>query len=228
METILIIEDEMPILVALEDALEQAGYYVLSARNGEQGLKYALEEPYDLLVLDLMLPRLNGYDILKRLRKENKYVPVIILTAKSQEVDKIKGFEYGADDYVTKPFGVKELIARIKVRLKNAQQRPSLITRYTLGSLQFDFEAMTALKYNRPLEFSVRELELLRYLLSHRGKVISREQLFQDVWGYDLEQMPVSRSLDNYILKLRQKIEKKPDEPKHLLTVHGKGYRFVD
>lgn len=218
----------MPILVALEDALEQAGYYVLSARNGEQGLKYALEEPYDLLVLDLMLPRLNGYDILKRLRKENKYVPVIILTAKSQEVDKIKGFEYGADDYVTKPFGVKELIARIKVRLKNAQQRPSLITRYTLGSLQFDFEAMTALKYNRPLEFSVRELELLRYLLSHRGKVISREQLFQDVWGYDLEQMPVSRSLDNYILKLRQKIEKKPDEPKHLLTVHGKGYRFVD
>ncbi len=228
MGTILVIEDEIPILVALEDALEQAGYAVLSSRNGEQGLKYALEESYDLLVLDIMLPRLNGYEILKRLRKENKYVPVIILTAKSQEPDKIKGFEYGADDYMTKPFGVKELLARIKVRLKNAQQRPSLITHYTLGSMQFNFEAMTVFKNSHPVDFSVRELEILRYLLSHRGKVISREQLFQDVWGYDLEQMPMSRSLDNYILKLRQKIEKKPEEPKYLLTVHGKGYRFVD
>jgi DNA-binding response OmpR family regulator len=228
MGTILVIEDEIPILVALEDALERAGFSVLSARNGQQGLKYALEEEYDLIVLDLMLPKMNGDQILKRIRAQDKYIPVIILTAKSQERDKVNGFDLGADDYVTKPFGMKELIARIHTRLKNSQRHTNQVATYTLEEIDFDFKAMTAISKKRALEFSVRELELLQYFITHKGRVLTREQILEDVWRYEVEQAPSTRSIDNYILKLRQKIEKNSENPKHLVTVYGKGYRFEE
>lgn len=228
MPTILVIEDETAIMVAIEDALNNAGFNVLSTRNGQQGLKYALEEEYDLIILDLMLPKMNGLEILKRLRMKDKYVPIIILTAKSLEQDKVKGFDLGADDYMTKPFGVKELVARIKTRLKHANNHAQLIARYSLEGIDFDFESMIVKKGKKILDFSARELELLRYLLSHKGRVVTREQILQDVWKYDIDQAPMSRSIDNYILKLRQKIEKESDQPKYLVTVHGRGYRFMD
>lgn len=226
MGTILIIEDEIPILVALEDALERAGFSVLSARNGQQGLKYALEEEYDLIILDLMLPKLSGDQILKRVREHDKYIPIIILTAKSQERDKVEHLNLGADDYVTKPFGMKELIARIKTRLKHAKRHSTQVEYYQLDHMEFDFQAMTATRDGSPLEFSVRELELLRYLITHTGRVITREKILEDVWCYNIDQAPSTRSIDNYILKLRKKIEKDPEKPRYLKTVYRKGYRF--
>jgi DNA-binding response OmpR family regulator len=226
MSTILVVEDEFPILVAIEDTLNTAGYTVLSARNGEQGLKYALEEEYDLVILDLMLPKMSGLQILQRLRAHDKHVPVIILTAKSQEKDKVQGFDSGADDYVTKPLSMKELVARIKTRLKHSQRHNNQVANCTIGRLKFDFQAMCATGQGKTLDFTLRELELLRYLVTHKGRVISREQILEDVWKYDIENSPSTRSIDNYILKLRQKIEIDPDNPKYLLTIYGRGYRF--
>ncbi|MCK5241297.1 response regulator transcription factor [bacterium] len=228
MQTILVIEDEMPILVAIEDVLSDAGYSVLTARNGQQGLKYALEENYHLIILDLMLPRLDGLTLLKRLRKQDPHVPVIILTAKSQEMDKVIGFNSGADDYMIKPFGIHELVARVKVRLKNAQVHTQMLENYELEGITFDFKAVRAYQGKKKLNFSVKELELLQYLISHKGRAVSREKILEDVWKYNMDQAPLTRSVDNYILKLRQKVEKNPERPKHLLTVHSKGYCFED
>ncbi|MBN1595203.1 response regulator transcription factor [candidate division FCPU426 bacterium] len=228
MATILIIEDEAPILTGLEDALLAEGYEVMTASNGELGLKTALQEKTELILLDIMLPKLNGFDLISQFRQKNKTTPIIMLTAKGQERDKIKGFALGADDYVTKPFSVKELTARVKAVLKRSLQTAPAVAEYVLEGIHFDFKALKARKAQQEIALSPREYDLLRYLIEHKGEVISRAQILQAIWQYDLENTPTTRTIDNYIVKLRQKVEKKPDQPRHILTVHGKGYRFEE
>jgi DNA-binding response OmpR family regulator len=228
MATILIIEDEASILVGLEDALVSENYEVITASNGELGLKFALQEKIDLIILDIMLPKLSGFEVLSQFRQKNKSTPIILLTAKGQEKDKIKGFNLGADDYVTKPFSVKELSARVKAVIKRSATNTLTLENYDLEGLHFDFKAMRAKKGPREIPFSPREFDLLRYLIEHKGEVMSRSQILQTIWQYDIENAPTTRTIDNYIVKLRQKIEKRPDQPKHIYTIHGKGYRFED
>lgn len=226
MSTILITEDETSILIGVEDALIEQGYDVLTARNGEQGLKFALQEQVDLLILDIMLPKMSGFEVLKHIRDKNKQLPVILLTAKGQEGDKIKGFNLGADDYVTKPFSVHELLARVKAILKRTPASNGTLEEYHLDGLHFDFKAMQAKKNGKAIDFSVRELELLRYMIEMKGEIVTRSQILETIWRYDPDTSPTTRTIDNYIVKLRQKIEKQPNKPKHIFTVHGKGYRF--
>ncbi len=226
MPTVLIVEDESSILLGLEDAFQHEGFEVLTARQGELGLKLALQETYDLLLLDIMLPKLNGFDILKKVRTLHPHRPVILLTAKGQEKDKIRGFGLGADDYVTKPFSIKELIARVHALLKRAQRGPAPVEKVTLAGIHFDFAAMTAQRNKTRLEFTPRELELLQYLLTRRGEVVSREDILHTVWQYDMDAAPTTRTVDNYIVKLRQKLEKDPNDPHIIVTVHRRGYRL--
>jgi DNA-binding response OmpR family regulator len=228
MATILIIEDEAAILLGLEDALIAEGYEVLSARNGELGLKFALEETRDLIILDIMLPKLGGFEVLKQLRARDKCTPVVLLTARGQEKDKIQGFNLGADDYVTKPFSVKELTARVKAVLKRSHGADLSLASYDLGDIHLDFKALKAERAGRRLDLAARDLEVLRYLIERRCEVVTRHQLLQDVWRYDPSTMPTTRTIDNYIVKLRRVLEKNPDRPRHILTVHGKGYRFEE
>lgn len=226
MPTILIVEDESSILLGLEDALVYADYEVLTARNGEQGLKFALQEKVDLIILDIMLPRLNGLEVLRQIRQKDKSLPIILLTAKGQEKDKVAGFNLGADDYVTKPFSIKELLARIKALFKRAQHSPLGLESYTINNISFDFKAMKASRHGKAVVFSVRELELLRFLIGYANEVVSRAQILEKIWCYDIESSPTTRTIDNYIVKLRHKIEANPEKPRHILTVHRKGYRF--
>jgi DNA-binding response OmpR family regulator len=230
MPGILIVEDDESILLGLEDALRNQGFEVTTARTGDEGLQKALDGNMDLIVLDLMLPKLNGYEILKQLRERNQFVPVILLTAKGREQDKMKGFNLGADDYVTKPFGVKELIARVQAVLKRTQYQTKQhdIIYYQIRGIKFDFTAMKALQDNQPLDFSVRELELLKYLIDNKGRVITRDEILQKIWHYEMTNVPTTRTIDNYIVRLRQKIEENPNAPKHIITVHSKGYRFEE
>jgi len=226
MPTILIVEDEASLIIGLEDALAAENYDLMTARNGELGLKLALEEKLDLIILDIMLPKLNGFELLQELRRHNRRVPVILLTAKGREQDKVKGFELGADDYVTKPFSVRELLARVKAVLKRAGTATVLLDSYVVNGIHFDFKAMQARRGAELLEFSPRELELLNYLIAHKGEVLSRANILESIWNYDAETAPTTRTIDNYIVKLRQKIEEVPDQPRHIITVHGRGYRF--
>ncbi len=228
MPNILIIEDETSILLGLEDALTAEGYDIFSARDGEQGLKFALQEKLDLVILDIMLPKMSGFEVLKQIRQKDKTLPIIILTAKGQEIDKVKGFELGADDYVTKPFGVKELIARTRAVLKRSHRVSFALANYLLEGIHFDFKAWRAVKNGKTLDFSVRELELLNFLITRKGEVVSRSHILETIWGYDLDNAPTTRTIDNYIVKLRHKIEKYPGKPRHIFTVHGKGYRFEE
>jgi DNA-binding response OmpR family regulator len=224
--TILIIEDESSILLGLEDAFQNEGFEVLTARQGELGLKLALQEKFDLLLLDIMLPKLNGFEILKKIRAQQQTLPIILLTAKGQEKDKILGFALGADDYVTKPFSIKELVARVRALLKRTRHALPALEQFTLAGIHLDFAAMTAQRAGRRLDFTPRELELLQYLIARQGEVVSREEILQTVWQYDLDTSPTTRTIDNYIVKLRQKIEKNPDNPRYIVTVHRRGYRL--
>ncbi|MCD4812875.1 response regulator transcription factor [bacterium] len=226
MATILVIEDESSILLGLEDALSLESYEVLTARNGELGLKFALQENVDLIILDIMLPKMSGFEVLEHFRRHNKTTPVVLLTAKGQEKDKVKGFNLGADDYVTKPFSIKELLARIRALFKRTQHSSNGVETYSLNSISFDFKAMQAKRRGKEIFFSVRELELLRFLIGCSHEVVSRTQILEKIWCYDIDTAPTTRTIDNYIVKLRQKIEANPEKPRHILTVHRKGYRF--
>jgi DNA-binding response OmpR family regulator len=228
MHKVLLVEDEPSILIGLEDALVADGYDVITARNGETGLQLVLQERMDLLILDIMLPKLSGWDVLRTLRQKKVRLPVILLTAKGQDEDKVKGFELGADDYVTKPFGLKELLARVKAVLKRTGKQKEELQTYRIGEVCFDFLAMDATCQKKPVDFSQRELELLRYFITRKGQVVSRADILQDVWNYETDQAPTTRSIDNYVVKLRQKIEKNPNQPTHILTLHGRGYRYED
>ncbi len=225
MKRILVIEDEPQMLLGLRDNLELEGYDVQTAADGDEGLHKASSTAPDLVILDIMLPKRNGFDVCRELRARNVSTPIVMLTARSAETDKVLGLELGADDYVTKPFSITELLARVRAVLRRSNpQRPATET-VRIGDIDFDFRLHQARRGQTRVEFTAREFELLRYLVQHVGQVVTREQILNDVWGY--EEYPTTRTIDNFVAKLRQKIEKAPHAPEHILTIHGSGYKFV-
>ena len=226
MTKVLIIEDEPNMVIGLRDTCEYEGYEVSVARNGKEGLEKASTEKPDIILLDVMLPLMSGLDVCRTLRRIGIETPIIMLTARSQETDKVVGLEVGADDYVTKPFSVKELVARIRAHLRRAAKQVVEIESFTFSDVELDFKKYKARKRGQVLELSAREFEILRYLIRHRGEIVTRDQLLDEVWGY--ESSPVTRTVDNHIARLRQKIEPDPSQPQHIVTVHRIGYRFIE
>lgn len=226
MAVILIIEDEPEMAQGLADNLRFEGYQVLLANDGESGLLSAAEHHPQLIILDLMLPHKSGFDVLKELRAKNVVAPIILLTARSQEIDKVLGLELGADDYITKPFSVRELLARIKAVLRRVRETNEMEQKFSeIGKIKVDLDHYLAFENDREVFLTHKEFELLKYFIQHSGKVVSRDDLLNHVWGYDI--FPNSRTVDNHIVKLRKKIEHDPNHPKHILTVHGIGYKFI-
>ncbi|HVR87114.1 MAG TPA: response regulator transcription factor [Planctomycetota bacterium] len=226
MPRILVVEDDRAILRGLTDILKKEGFDVLGASDGQQGLETALREDVDLVILDLRLPRLDGLEVCRRLREDRLQVPILILTAKTEEADKILGLGLGADDYMTKPFGVGELVARVKALLRRAQVQgvPGLAKSFRFGAVEVDFEAHRVTKSDREVDLTAREFSVLKYLIQHRGKVVTREDLLRHVWHY--EDLPITRAVDVHMAELRKKLEKTPSKPRHILSVRAVGYRF--
>jgi len=225
MKKILIVEDDEAILRGLVDNLRKENYEVLSASDGKKGFETARKNKVDLLILDVMLPGMNGYDVCKQLRSEGVQIPVLMLTGKGEEIDKVLGLELGADDYMTKPFSVRELISRIKALLRRQSDLRTEILESEFGNVHVDFKKQEARRGNKILRMSSKEFQLLKYFVEHEGEVISRAQLLDDIWGFEVT--PTTRTVDNYILSLRKNIEEKPSRPRHLLTIHTAGYKFV-
>jgi two-component system alkaline phosphatase synthesis response regulator PhoP len=225
MTKILIVEDEPNMVAGLRDNFEFEGYQVITAPDGVAGLERALSDSPDLVILDVMMPRMSGLEVCKNLKAKRPSTPIIMLTARGQEVDKVVGLELGADDYVTKPFSIRELLARVKAVLRRVQNIPKNGDRYTFSDVEVNLKSCQVSRKGKPLDFSSKEFELLKYFLTHSGEAVSRDQLLEDVWGYD--RFPTTRTVDAHIVRLRQKLEPKPDDPHYFLTVHGVGYKFV-
>jgi len=223
---ILLVEDEAGLVLTLTDRLSNEGYLVESAVDGESGLERATREPFDLLLLDLMLPRMSGFDVCRELRRRGITTPVIMLTARGQVVDKVVGLKLGADDYVTKPFEMAELLARIEAHLRRTPALPHPAEGHAFGDVRVDFRKAEALRDGAPLDLSAREFQLLRYFIEHRGATLTREELLNEVWGYN--SMPSTRTVDVHVAWLRQKIEPNPRHPQFILTIHGMGYKFAE
>jgi DNA-binding response OmpR family regulator len=227
MARILIVEDEPAMQLGLRDNLELENYEVDSAADGETGLSKIKLEKYDLVLLDVMLPKLSGFDVCKAARAAGINTPIILLTARGEEIDKVLGLELGADDYITKPFGVRELLARVKAILRRGQAlgnaKPDALL--VIGRLSIDFSAFKAEEQGKEVKLSHKEFEILSYLHKNRNQLVSRYDLLENVWGYD-EQI-TTRTVDNFILRLRQKVEPNPNHPAIILTVHGSGYKMV-
>jgi two-component system alkaline phosphatase synthesis response regulator PhoP len=223
---ILLVEDEPSLVMTLTDRLTSEGYVVEPASDGPTGLARALAEPFDLVILDVMLPGQNGFDVCRDLRRHGSSVPVLMLTARGQVVDKVLGLKLGADDYLTKPFDMMELLARVESLLRRA--RPAVAPAagtYVFGTAHVDFRRGDVVKDGAPVELSALEFKLLAYLIEHRGELLSRDRLLNEVWGY--ETTPYSRTVDVHIASLRQKIEPDPRRPQFILTRHGRGYTFA-
>jgi DNA-binding response OmpR family regulator len=225
MAKILIVEDEPNMVAGLRDNFEFEGYQVISAPDGVAGLERALTEAPDLVILDVMMPRMSGMDVCKQLKNKKPAMPIIMLTARGQEVDKVVGLELGADDYITKPFSIRELLARVKAVLRRAGIAPRAAEKYTFGEVEVNLRSCRVSKRGKELDFSSKEFELLKFFLHHPGETLSRDRLLEEVWGY--QHFPTTRTVDAHIVRLRQKVEPKPDEPRFILTVHGTGYKFV-
>ncbi len=225
MKKILIIEDDPAILKGLEISLTEEHYEVISEMDGQRGFRTALKEKIDLIILDLMLPTKNGMEVCKDLREVGVDVPILMLTSKNDEIDKVLGLEIGADDYVTKPFSIRELLARVKALLRRRMKVSKEIEEYSFGKVHLDFKKQEAYKNNVSIEISTTEFNILKYFIQYEGEVVDRHQLLDDVWGYD--SFPTTRTVDNFILNIRKKIEEDPSNPKHLLTIHKAGYKFV-
>ena len=226
MPKILVVEDEPEMLRGLKDNFEFEQYEVDVARDGVTALKKISGSSYDLVILDIMLPKMSGLDVCKRVREQGIATPIIMLTARSEEIDKVLGLELGADDYVTKPFGVRELLARAKAVMRRSENMTATSSdQMTLGPLKIDFAAYSAVRAGEPLSLTPKEFEIVKYLWHHRNKTVTRDELLTQVWGYD-ESMS-TRTVDNFILKLRQKIEEDPANPKIILTMHGIGYKLI-
>ena len=226
MPKILIVEDEPDMVLGLKDNFEFEGYEVLTAPDGAAGLERARSAKPDVVILDIMLPKLSGLEVCKTLRSEGFEAPIVMLTARGQEIDKVVGLELGADDYVTKPFSIRELLARVRAILRRTDGTRKRLSRYRFSDLELDFEAYRAKKGGDALELSPREFELLRYLIERKGETVTRDKLLEDVWGY--ESYPSTRTVDTHIAKLRAKIGDSGSEPRWILTIHGVGYKFVD
>ena len=225
MKTILIIEDDISILRGLKDNLEYEGYTVITDTHGVKGLKTALEKKTDLVLLDIMLPGMNGYEICRRLKKEKSRLPIIMITARGTEIDKVSGLDTGADDYVTKPFSIPELMARIRAVLRRGDVGPGIIPdEYCFGHIKLDFKKMRAFRYNKEIKLSSREFAIMEYFIRHEGEAVHRHDLLNEVWGY--VSIPTTRTIDNFILDLRKKLEEDPSNPRHIESVRDIGYRF--
>ncbi len=230
MRKVLIVEDDEAMSVALRDGFTYEGYAVTVAKDGEAGLHLATTAGPDLILLDVMLPKMTGLDVCRKLRTDGSGVPIIMLTARGQEIDKVLGLKQGADDYVTKPFGFMELMARVEAVLRRCTSARSASaapaeTVFRFGDVTIDFRSCEAWKGSRPVDLSPRELKLLAHFLQHRGEVISRETLLDEVWDYNA--VLYTRTVDMHIAKLRKKIEDNPADPKHVVTVHRLGYKFI-
>jgi DNA-binding response OmpR family regulator len=225
METILVIEDDPAISLGLQKNLKYEGYDVITEAQGDRGLELALERRPDLIVLDLMLPNLSGFEICKTLRRNEVEVPIIIISAKDQEIDKIMGLDLGADDYITKPFSVRELVARINAVMRRKKRYEKDLETYVFGDVEIDFTARTVSRDGKPLELSPREFDLLGFFVRHPNEVVDRRQILNKVWGYDY--YGTARTIDNFVTKLRQKLEPNANTPIYFVTARGIGYKFV-
>jgi DNA-binding response OmpR family regulator len=223
-KTILVVEDEPQLALGLKDALEFEGFRVLTCGTGREGVALAKTEHPHAILLDLMLPDINGYQVCQEIRRSDPVVPILMLTAKSQEADKIRGLDAGADDYVTKPFSVGELVARIRAIFRRTQPRAEAQS-ITIGAALVDLSAHTVQRGSRVESLSFYEVELLRLLHERVGKPVSRDEILNKIWG--LEATPTNRTIDNFIVKLRRKVERSPDKPEHILTVYGFGYKLT-
>jgi len=222
----LLIEDEPGLVLTLSDRLASEGYLVESVRDGEQGLARAAEEAFDLVILDVMLPQKNGFDVCRDLRRRGVNTPILMLTARGQVVDKVIGLKLGADDYLTKPFEMMELLARVEALLRRLPHTPGPpMEAYQFGPVRVDFRRAEIEREGQKIELSAKEFQLLRYFIEHRGATLSRDELLNEVWGYDA--MPATRTVDVHVAWLRQKLEPNTRHPQYILTVHGMGYKFI-
>lgn len=221
---ILIVEDEPAMVAGLRDNFEYEGYEVISAEDGVSGLERALSDNPDLVVLDVMMPRMSGLDVCKQLKTKRPATPIIMLTARGQEIDKVVGLELGADDYVTKPFSVRELMARVKAVLRRVSA-PASSEVYKFSDVEVNVRSNEVRRNGDLIDLSAKEFALLAYFIAHPVETLSRDRLLDAVWGY--ENYPSTRTVDTHIVHLRQKLEPNPEEPRFILTVHGSGYKFV-
>jgi len=229
MTTVLAIEDDPAILRGLADNLRFEGYDVITATDGETGYRLQQERKPDLILLDLMLPRMSGFEFCRKLRGEGIQTPILMLTARSEEPDRVLGLDLGADDYVTKPFSVRELMARVRALLRRSQPSsegiPALPDELRFGDTEIDFRSYEARRNGAPVEMTRKEFAILRFLASRAGDVVTRDDLLNEVWGY--ESYPSSRTVDNHVAGLRAKLERDASQPEHIKTVHGVGYKFI-
>jgi len=226
MANILIIEDEPAMQLGLKDNLQFEGYSVTIASDGQSGLDNILTNQFDLVLLDVMLPNMSGFDVCKTARAKGIDTPIILLTARGEEIDKVLGLELGADDYMTKPFSVRELLARIKANLRRSGALSKKDEALTFGKLTIQFDAYTVTSSdNDDIKLSHKEFEILKYLFENKNKVVSRYELLEKIWGYD--EQPTTRTVDNFIARIRQKVEEDHNHPKVILTVHGIGYKLL-
>jgi len=224
---ILIVEDNRGIRMSLRDEFESEGYQVLTAENGGDGLKMAKEQNPDLIILDIMLPVMDGYEVCKNLRMEGNHVPIIMLTVKNKEIDKLLGLELGADDYVTKPFSVHELSARVKTIFRRIGEYSMEKHTYTIGEAEIDFKKYEAKKKGKPIDFTPLEFQLLQLLVKNKGVVISRDEILDQVWG-EQNVLISLRTIDSHIANIRKKLEEDPANPKHIINIRGVGYKLTD
>lgn len=225
-QTILLIEDELGLVMTLSDRLTSEGYAVVTAHDGETGLARATNETFDLIILDVMLPRRGGFDICRDLRQRKVGTPIIMLTARGQITDKVIGLKIGADDYVTKPFEMMELLARVEAQLRRASVGGTLSTEvYQFGEVRVDFRRAEAYRGQDVIDLSAKEFKLLRYFIEHRGAALSRDELLNEVWGYNAAVS--TRTVDVHVAWLRQKVEPNQRHPQFILTIHGLGYKFL-
>jgi two-component system, OmpR family, alkaline phosphatase synthesis response regulator PhoP len=223
-EKVLVVEDDPTLRMGLNTTLRSAGYKVLLAKTGPEGVELALNEHPDLVLLDIMLPGMNGFEICEEIRRRDRDVPIIMLTAKGEEHDKVRGLKLGADDYVVKPFGVNELLARVDAALRRRRVLAKDTEQVTFGIVRADFRAHTLERQGEPQDVTAHEMKLLSYFLRHEGALLTRQQILDGVWGADY--FGTERTVDNFINRLRTKIELDPKEPRHIVTVRGGGYRF--
>jgi DNA-binding response OmpR family regulator len=223
--SVLVVEDEEQMRTMLEDNLQFDGYRVTAVSTGEDALSELDRQSYSLVLLDVRLPGISGFDVCRRLRSRGTRVPVIMLTARTQEADRVAGLDVGADDYVSKPFSVRELLARVRAQVRRDDWHSATADEFVLGDVSVRLRQRLVLRRGKRIPMSAREFELLRYLIAHRNEVVSREQLLRDVWGY--HEATITRTVDNYVAKLRNQLEARPHEPRFIVTVHGSGYQLI-
>ena len=222
---VLIIEDDISILRGLKDNLTFEGYQVITATDGREGLTIALEKQLDLLLLDIMLPGMNGYEICRKLKKEKPDLPIIMITARGSEMDTVAGLDIGADDYISKPFSIPELLARVRALLRRSSTENIEVETYSFGNVSLDFKKYVTTVHQKQVDLSSKEYDIMKYFIEHEHEVVHRHDLLEKVWGFDIT--PTTRTVDNYILELRKKLEPDPSKPRYILTIRGAGYKFM-